>query len=572
MTHRELERELETSRMDDLLGRPAGMNYLLLADAGMGKTSFLLHYFNRNQKRRAGKRLHIVMVSLGRPEALDELTAVQSKQEAVAFLDAFDEDIRAIESAEERLREIMAVCRDFKCVVISCRTQFFPSDEISGPYTIEKIHLAPLSVDEIKVYLQRCIPWHKWKDRHHASSLAASMSDLATLPALLALVPELVAAGRSISEHFELYEYLVESWLERERGWIEPDTLRAISEKLAVAIHLRSSAGGIDRIDADDLVATMSVDASPLEQWQPTARSLLNRDAAGRFTFTHQSTAEYLFISALLHGETSCLGVRWTDSMRRLFVSATNVMLAQQGEPALRRVMARDFVATGLFPLSQPYRDPGHLHTSEILNATAAPRPHSLREGPLWDPTRYVLEHQFEESLYLYDRSGDTILFVPTDWRRVESGAVDPESARLFLVTRGEADGLITTLNGRRIDNRSNWRLPTLEELDLVFLLNLRVAFLPPDQYVWSADHTSDGERLVVRMGSSNNELDHRLNPIGVRKILASNVVTAGYFVSSMPPLGVRDRRGKFDTSFPALLIRVSQGAAELFSTAPQRG
>jgi hypothetical protein len=86
---------------------------------------------------------------------------------------------------------------------------------------------------------------------------------------------------------------------------------------------------------------------------------------------------------------------------------------------------------------------------------------------------------------------------------------------------------------------------------------------------VWTADHTKEGERLVVRMRHPNGgDLDPRLNPIGVRKVLASNAVAAGYFVSSMPPLGVRDRRGNFDASFPALLIRVSRGAAEQFSLA----
>jgi len=102
-----------------------------------------------------------------------------------------------------------------------------------------------------------------------------------------------------------------------------------------------------------------------------------------------------------------------------------------------------------------------------------------------------------------------------------------------------------------------------------VFLVNQRRAFIPPEQYVWSGDHTMDGERLVVRMHHSVDDLDARLNRIGVRKVLAANAMTAGYFVSSMPPLGVRNHRANFDASFPALLIRVSQGAAETFSAAP---
>jgi hypothetical protein len=184
----------------------------------------------------------------------------------------------------------------------------------------------------------------------------------------------------------------------------------------------------------------------------------------------------------------------------------------------------------------------------------------------VWDPALFVLEHHVDDSLYLCDRSSDTIFFVPTDWRRVESGDVDPESARLFLVARGEADSQLVKVNDLRRDDRSNWRMPTLEEIDLVFLLNQEMKFLPPEQYLWSGDQTMDGERLVARMHHSVDDLDARLNPIGVRKVLSGNAATPGYFVSSMPPLGVRNHRANYDASFPALLIRVSQGEAEGFA------
>ena len=558
--------------MDELLSLPeVGKRYVLLADAGMGKTSFLLNYFNRNRKRRAGRRVPIVMVSLYHPDALSELQHVQAKNEAVAFLDAFDEDVRAMESRVRRLQEIMAVCGEFRCVVIACRPQFISNDEEAlRKYAFETIHLSAFSERQMNDYLRRCIPWYQWRQRRQAHALVASMGDLASRPPLLALVAELVAAGRQLTELFELYEFMAESWLERERDWIEPDTLRALSEKLAVAIYLRSSAGGVDRIDADEAARMANVDASTIDQWQFTARSLLKRDASGRFAFVHPSTLEYLFIRAFLRGDTQCLTVRWSDFMRRLFVSGTNVMRERHGEAALRALLAQNFVVTGLFPLSEPHPAPKRLETSEILNTAAAPRSTGgLNEGPAWDPTLYVLEHHVDDSLYLCDRSSDTIVFVPTDWRRVESGAVDPESARLFLVTRGEADSLIGKLNDLRRDNRSNWRLPTLEEIDLLFLVNRQRAFIPPEQYVWSGDHTMDGERLVVRMHHSVDDLDARLNRIGVRKVLAANAMTAGYFVSSMPPLGVRNHRANFDASFPALLIRVSHGAAETFSAAP---
>lgn len=552
--------------MDQLLGG-ANRRCVLLGDPGMGKTSFLLNYLETNRKRRADKRMPMVMASLHRLDALAALADVPSKRDTVVLLDGFDEDTRAIQNRERRLQEIVDACRDFKCVVVTSTPEPASSDaEIFGKHAFETVQLCPFSAEQIDEYLQRRIPWHQRKQRRQAKALVASMGDLATRPNLLSLVPELVSAGRQITELFELYEFMVERWLERERSWIDPDALRALAEQVAVAIHVRSTTGGIDRVYADEVVCLSNAETASLEQWRPTVESLLERDALGRFSFSHPTILDHLFVSACLRGEKRCLAVRWNNSMRRLFVSGTNVLQKRHADAALRPLLARNFSATGLFPLSDPHTAPRRLETPEILDASSISESSNLNDGPAWDPTLYVLEGHVDDSLYLCDRSSDRIFFVPTDWRRVESGAVDPESARLFLATRAEGDSQLANLNELRRDNRSNWRLPTLEEIDFVFLLNQRHAFLSPEQYVWCGDHTMDGERLVARMHPAAKDLDTRLNPIGVRKVAGSNGAAAGYFVLSMPPLGVRNHRANFDASFPGLLIRVSQGAAQEFA------
>ncbi len=548
------------ARMDELLSRPDGpKHYLLLADSGMGKTTFLLNYCYRNQQRRASKRLRIVMIPLGRPDALSKLESVQHPTDTLAFLDGFDADADGAGGRDQRIEQIMAACAHFKRVVISCRTE-------PRGYAFEKIHLAPFSERQINDYLRRSLPWFQWRRRRRANAVIASIPDLATRPMLLALVPELVSTGRTISEPFELYEFMVESGFERERGWIEPTLLRSISEKLAVELYLRLSAGGSDRIEMSELAQIAGLESPKLELWQPGARSLVNRDAVGRFRFVHRSVLEYLFVCTLARGEDRSLSVRWSDFMRRLFVSWANVMEKRQGKAAVRDMLARDFTATGVFPLSELHPDPGQLKTSQLL-ATESFESDGPGASPVWDPTTYVTEHYVEHSLYLCDRSSDTVIFVPTDWRRIGNG-VDAESARLFLATRSEADNQITALNNHRRDDRDNWRAPTLEELDLVFRLNLEMGFLPHGQFVWTADHTSDAERVVAQMSSAVDGGDRRLNPIGVRKVAGASADANGYFVSSMPPLGIRDRRGRYDASFQALLLRVSQGAAEAFSKA----
>src|SRR4030095_14878146 len=126
-------------------------------------------------------------------------------------------------------------------------------------------------------------------------------------------------------------------------------------------------------------------DASTLERCSLADRSLLQRDALGRFKFANRSTLEFLFICALLHGGTGCLRVRWSGFMRRLFVSATNVMHQRQQDSALQELLKQDFSGTGLFPLSEHHPDPRHLQTTEILNTAGSPRTIRLDDGPTWD-------------------------------------------------------------------------------------------------------------------------------------------------------------------------------------------
>jgi hypothetical protein len=93
---------------------------------------------------------------------LERISKIDDKQNTVLFLDAFDEDTKAIADHKARLLEIMDACKDFRRILITCRTQFFPSDEEipvrtgifkfeprrvgeSAEYEFWKMYLAPFS-------------------------------------------------------------------------------------------------------------------------------------------------------------------------------------------------------------------------------------------------------------------------------------------------------------------------------------------------------------------------------------------------------------------------------------------
>ncbi|MGH9963152.1 MAG: hypothetical protein ACREBC_39550, partial [Pyrinomonadaceae bacterium] len=118
-------------KVDDFLDHHDSHRHLLvLADSGTGKTSFVLNYFAYNAQRPKRKRHRLALVPLGHPDADKLISSNPDKENTVIFLDALDEDTKAIlDDHDQRVRDLMGRCHSFKRVVITCRTQFFSRDE-----------------------------------------------------------------------------------------------------------------------------------------------------------------------------------------------------------------------------------------------------------------------------------------------------------------------------------------------------------------------------------------------------------------------------------------------------------
>src|ERR1019366_3269455 len=103
-------------------------------------------------------------------------------------------------------------------------------------------------------------------------------------------------ANKDIKFTFQMYETVVEKWCERESGFVAPDKLREFSECLAEELFLLRGERQMERIpeaELQPLAARFQID---LESWKLRGRSLLNRDAAGHYKFSHRSILEYLFV------------------------------------------------------------------------------------------------------------------------------------------------------------------------------------------------------------------------------------------------------------------------------------
>ena len=319
--------------MDRLLRSPGTTRFLIiLADSGMGKTAFLLNYYARH-RRRWGWNLpgiELKLVPLNQPDANETIKAVPEadRKKTILFLDALDEDQQAIADHRKRLGELIELSKKFRAVVITCRSQFFPKDEEiptatgvittlptegSKEYFLQKLYLSPFSDEQVDKYLCRRYGWGR--RRTEAREVVKRIPDLVARPLLLTYVEDLIAS-RGVKSAFQMYETVVQRWCDRESAFVPPDKLREFSECLAVEMFLERGARQMERIPEAELQPLAEKYGIDLKSWQLRGRSLLNRDAAGHYKFSHRSILEYLFVKRFTKGLVPPHNEPWTDLMK----------------------------------------------------------------------------------------------------------------------------------------------------------------------------------------------------------------------------------------------------------------
>jgi hypothetical protein len=534
--------------VDDFLATDRTEKHVLvLADSGMGKTSFLLNYYARNRRKRRGQQVRIAVVPLGRPDVLERIERIENKRSTVLFLDAFDEDTRAIEDHRTRLGELMDCCSDFRRVLITCRTQFFQSDEEipretgvaiitprkggeSGSYKFYKIYLAPFTAAMVQRYIRTRFPLTQWRRRREAFALVESIPELALRPMLLAVVPDLVLKHKGVRNISDVYAFMIQSWLDRESSWISVPILRELSRRIAVNIFLLRGERGHEVIPRSDLSQLLDSEAPTLDKWRLTARSLLNRDAAGNLKFAHRSIMEYLFVREFLEGNELCALVEWTDLMKEFLVTSLTT------EPELVRSMptvsAEDLRVTGFFPIADIERRPHRLSKREALRFQTAPPADGVALG-LW---QRVLDLRGAQSGWMRAESRATGVRVLDDyasgstWMFVVDSAAESVDA-IELTDPVTAAENRKELNRAGFGSRFDWQLPTLAQFDYLATAMDWRRFVVKDLLYWSSDTSTDGNALAVSFGEAPLEMQD-MTLLGKRELGPQS--KGGFFVYEM--------------------------------------
>ncbi|HRD50644.1 MAG: SUMF1/EgtB/PvdO family nonheme iron enzyme [Candidatus Competibacter sp.] len=309
----------------------------ILADAGMGKTSLLVMLKLTHLLAFWPQGYDCLLLKLG-TDTLEMVRKHTNKANTVLLLDALDEDPNAWGNIEQRLIELLHETGNFRRVLISCRTQFFPETGAdpfgnSGRVTVGGF-ICPvifLSLfDDLQVHDYLCKrfpdPWHyeltgrKNKQRLRAEKLLKSMRSLRFRPLLLAYIKDLLDADRSQWDEYAIYDALTETWLLREVGKLAKQGIRLTKEDLwisctAVAVYLQSLGKRVlSQAELRSLVVGLPVIAH-IEKLDFGGRSLMNRTSNREYRFSHYSTQEFLVVHAIVE--------RQLEAVKRICPAAT---------------------------------------------------------------------------------------------------------------------------------------------------------------------------------------------------------------------------------------------------------
>lgn len=308
--------------------------YLVLGDSGMGKTTFMINLYFSYHSFWSRRKYKLKLFRFANTDTLDLVKAISidEARNTILLLDALDEDHNILSTDEKvsdadafrnRVDEIITAVRNFREVIITCRTQYFPGQEDDpyelkilrpdekGYYTLNKIYISPFTEGEVKKYLGKkfgVLPFINRKKKKLATEIISRSKNLIVRPMLLSYIDYLLEDGKVYDSTYELYRVLIEKWLIREsekrkligerQGFI--DKLREVSKKIAVRTYQNWKINGKLYLSREESVEIAQQSGIELKPAEVTGQSLLTTDGMGNWRFAHRSILEFFLAQMAL--------------------------------------------------------------------------------------------------------------------------------------------------------------------------------------------------------------------------------------------------------------------------------
>jgi Leucine-rich repeat (LRR) protein len=303
--------------------------FFILGDSGMGKTAFLINLYAEYSGKIFGRRYNIELVPLAFDKAIDRIKELPDKNQTILLLDALDEDMEAVKNYSARIDKIMDEARTFRCVIITCRTQFFPLPTYiskikkyagTGYYEFKRYYIAPFNNHDINTFLNKKFGFiFHYRKKKKAKSIVYKSPDLMIRPMLLNYINDLLDNPDNEYEFkADIYKELINKWLAREANRQNyPEQKAEFLKKLKTFSYLvakkiyesRTEYNGQCLISKDDINAIGKEFNLDIASWKLTGRSLLNCNLDMQYMFAHRSILEYYLAIMSLDAESKIVEV-----------------------------------------------------------------------------------------------------------------------------------------------------------------------------------------------------------------------------------------------------------------------
>ncbi len=304
--------------------------YLVLADSGMGKTTFMINlYLQYHSLFNLHQKYKMKLLPFADNEILTRIKDIKHDDacNTILLLDAFDEykallppEIPDELTSDERFHKVLDVIvehvKDFREVIITSRTQYFPSQE-DQPYILKiprfgregfhelvKLYLSPFDKSQINHYLNKkygILKIWNYKKKLVAASVVENSPKLMVRPMLLSYIDYLVDdSNREFKHTYDIYNTLIDKWIDREvikrkHKFKDQDKFRRslydYSRHVALEIYSKRKENNL--LTKEEALEICHNNNIELKNYEITGQSLLTRDALQNWKFAHKSILEF---------------------------------------------------------------------------------------------------------------------------------------------------------------------------------------------------------------------------------------------------------------------------------------
>ena len=311
-----------------------GKHYIILADSGMGKTTFLVNLYRQYVLKNrfwSRDRMNMRFIPLSSETCMEQIQKIDNQGKTILLLDALDESKDAMINCDAFLKELLKHTENFYRIVITCRTHFFSNADNEPENTglirvgtgdknlkFTKKYITPFTDREVNDYLRKRFRF-QFEMQQKAKEIVNKVPAIMARPLILNWIDCLLETDDQLHFTYEIYKTIIDRWINREPEALTKGRLFVLSQRIAVWMMIHATTC-VPSAVVEGMAAEKEIDLLPIVA---KSRSLLNRNSNGDYKFAHRSFLEYFLSEQIFYSGRFPENENYLHSMsgfRRFFI------------------------------------------------------------------------------------------------------------------------------------------------------------------------------------------------------------------------------------------------------------